>query len=196
MKQLLYFIFVVTDEENCLRRLNCTLEEYIVDNDMIHQLYANMLDIQEVFREDFPLLKEFPEEWVRQLQYLELLPYVVLPFRPSLLLGTDSTDYHPKCDEYNIMSLLFLRFKQNISLLLNRFWISMPNTFEEPGLIYGSLCRASCSLQQNQTSGRHVLHRVEEIVLQRKHGPSINGRGDTESDLLFCSPPSEISKRY
>ena len=41
-----------------------------------------------------------------------------------------------------------------------------------------------------------MLHRVEEVVLQRKHGPSINGRGDTESDLLFCSPPSEISKHY
>ena len=70
----------------------------------------------------------------------------------------------------------------------------MPNTFKEPGFIYGSLCRASCSLQQNQTSGRHVLHRVEEIVLQRKHGPSINGRGDTESELLLVSPLSEIRK--
>ena len=80
---------------------------------MIHQLHANMLGIQEVFRAGFLLLKEFPEELVRQLQYLELLPYVVLPFRPSQLLGTDSTDYHPKCDEHNIMSLLFLRFKQN-----------------------------------------------------------------------------------
>jgi len=37
-----------------------------------------------------------------------------------------------------------------------------------------------------------VLHRVEETALQRKHGPSINGRGDTESELLLVSPLSEI----
>ena len=39
-----------------------------------------------------------------------------------------------------------------------------------------------------------MLHRVEEIALQRKHGPSINGRGDTESELLLVSPLSEIRK--
>ena len=39
-----------------------------------------------------------------------------------------------------------------------------------------------------------MLHRVEETALQRKHGPSINGRGDTESELLLVSPLSEIRK--
>ena len=74
---------------------------------MIHQLYASMPDTQEMFREGFLLLKEFPEELVRQLQYLELLPYVVLPFRPSQLLGMDSTDYHPKNDEHIITIYVF-----------------------------------------------------------------------------------------
>ena len=78
---------------------------------MIHPLHANMLGRQEVFRAGFLLLKEFPEELARQLQYLELLPYVVLPFRPSQLLGMDSTDYHPKNDEHIIISLRLLGFK-------------------------------------------------------------------------------------
>ena len=74
---------------------------------MIHQLYASMPDTQEMFREGFLLLKEFPEELARQLQYLELLPYVALPFRPSQLLGMDSTDYHPKNDEHIIKIYVF-----------------------------------------------------------------------------------------
>ena len=37
-----------------------------------------------------------------------------------------------------------------------------------------------------------MLHRVEELALQRKHGPSINGRGETESELFLVSPLSEI----
>ena len=39
-----------------------------------------------------------------------------------------------------------------------------------------------------------MLHRVEDTALQRKHGPSINGRGETESELFLVSPLSEIRK--
>ena len=66
------------------------------------------------------------------------------------------------------------------------------DTLGELMVINGSLCNASCSLQQNQTSGRHVLHRVDDIVLQRKQGPSSNVIGDNDSDLLLHSTSMNV----
>jgi hypothetical protein len=66
---------------------------------------------------------------------------------------------------------------------ISNFNISV--TFDEVIVINGSLCNASCSLQQNHTSGRHVLHLVDEIVLHKKQGPSRSVNGDKESELQF-----------
>ena len=69
---------------------------------MIHQRYANMLDILGVFREDFQLLTEFLEVSALRLLYPELQSYVDHPFQESQQPGKDNIDYPPRYSFYGI----------------------------------------------------------------------------------------------
>ena len=69
---------------------------------MIHQRYANMLDILGVFHEDFQLLTESLEVSALQLLYPELQPYVDLPFQESQQPDMDNIDYPPRYSLFGI----------------------------------------------------------------------------------------------
>ena len=69
---------------------------------MIHQRYANMLDILGVFHEDFQPLTESLEESALRLLYPELQPYVDLPSPESQQPDKDNIDYPPRCSLFGI----------------------------------------------------------------------------------------------
>ena len=95
-------LYSITDEDNYLHKHHCTLEEYIEDNDISHQQSANIPDIPAAFHVNFLLLTGFLEVLALLLQYLELLPYVVLPFQLNQLRDMDSNWIHSKKDFFKI----------------------------------------------------------------------------------------------
>ena len=169
---------------NYLRICHCTLEEYIVYNGIVRQRYASTQGTRVAFHVNFQRLRGFLEVLILLPQYLELLPYVFLPFQQIQLLDRDNNFLHPVIWVSRCYNLLYIKL-HNKELVRTTLLILF--TLEEEIVMNGSLCNASCSLQQNQTSGRHVLHRVDEIVVHKKQGPSINVNGDKERDLLFGS---------
>ena len=84
---------------------------------MIHQRYANMLDILGVFYEDFQLLKESLEVSALQLLYPELQPYVDLPFQESQQPDMDNIDYPPRYS-FLVLVLTFMTKLLNSRYLL------------------------------------------------------------------------------
>ena len=100
------FSFVCTGVGSCWHICHCTLEDYIVDNDINHRRFANMLSIPVVFHVDFRPLMAFLSELIPQPQCLGSLPCVYLPFQSTQQLDKDNSWSHPCVYEVLTFSLL------------------------------------------------------------------------------------------